>query len=253
VTKSPAFQRVANLLVILIVVTGIALFFELHLDRYLSMASIKDHEDWLHASYRDHTFATIAAYFFGSILFVLCALPGAALIMLLAGAIFGPIIGTVICSFAVSIGAVLSLLSSRFLFRGVIRRRFARQTAIVKREYRKNGSDYLIAMRLIPIFPYFITNLVFGITDIKPMRFWATSILSSLPGIFIYANAGSELSKINDLGEIFTLRLMLAFAALAALPFVGRFVTKKFLRVRKSPEALVKEASVTGPESSQRP
>ena len=226
-------RKAAKLFLLLIAFGLIVVFFEFHLDRFLSVSSLKENEKWIHTIFRDEPVRAIAMYSTGAILFVVCAMPGAALVMLLAGAMFGPLIGTIICSISLSIGAVLSLLSSRFLFRDFVRRRFAKQVARVDKEYRRSGSNYLVAMRLIPVLPYFIANLVFGLTPIGLRRFWLLSLLSSIPAVFIYANAGAEFSKINSLSDILTLRLLLTLSALAALPFMGQVLTRKLLEIRR--------------------
>lgn len=238
---SPALKRATKLVLLALALIAIALFFAFHLDQYLTMQSLRAHESWMHDRFREHPAETMAAYCIGAFLYVVCALPAATIIMLLAGALFGPFLGTLLCVLSTSSGAVVSLLLSRFLFRGFVQRRFTKQAAIVEREYARSGSSYLIAMRLIPVLPYFITNLVFGLTPMRPLRFWITSLFSSIPAIFIYANAGSELSKIQSMSDIFTWRLAIAFVALASLPFIGRYVTKKVLRVRKPPESLAKD------------
>jgi uncharacterized membrane protein YdjX (TVP38/TMEM64 family) len=232
-TPSPALKRAIKIILLALAFTVFVLFFELHADRYLTMQALRDHETWMHESYRLHPLETVSAYCAISFSYVVLALPAAALVMLLAGALFGPALGTALCAISTSLGAVLSMLLSRFLFRGFVQRRFSKQVAIVEREYARNGSSYLIAMRLIPVLPYFVTNLVFGLTPMPPFRFWITTLLASIPAIFIYANAGAELSKVQTLSDVFTWRLALTFGALACLPFVGRFVTNKVLHLRK--------------------
>ena len=151
--------------------------------------------------------------------------------MLLAGAMFGAWVGTTVCVLAMSFGAVVSLLLSRFLFRDFIQRRFARQAAIVEREYAKSGVSYLIAMRLTPILPYFVANAVFGLTPISARKFFVISMLATIPIKFIYANAGAEFSNVTSMSDIFTWRVGLAFAALALLPFAGRYLNKRVFKV----------------------
>ncbi len=223
--------NVARSAVFVVVAIAIGLFFSFHLERYFTLNSIHDSEIYLDQNFSLQS--KLLIFFVGAVTWVVCALPAATIIMLLAGALFGPQLGTVVCMLATSTGAVLSLLTSRFLFRDFVRRRFKRPVAAVERAYARSGSQVLIAMRLIPVVPYFVTNLLFGLTPIPPLRFWLTSMMASLPAIFIYANAGAELSKVTALENILTWRLIAALVALAALPFLGRFVTKKVLKIRE--------------------
>jgi uncharacterized membrane protein YdjX (TVP38/TMEM64 family) len=176
----------------------------------------------------------IALYFIAALIWTVCSLPAATILMLVAGAMFGAWLGTFICVLAMSVGAVISLLLSRFLFRSFVRRKFAVQAEVVEREYERNGTSYLIAMRLTPVMPYFVANVLFGLTDISALRFFVISMVATIPIKFIYANAGSELSQIESVSDIFTGRLIVALVALALLPFIGRYVARKFFGVKVS-------------------
>ena len=221
-----------KLALIAVVACLVFLFFYFDMNRYVSIAALKERELWIRGIYAASPTFVITIFMLGTILYVVASLPGAAIPMLIGGALFGRWLGTLTSSVALSIGAVISLLLSRFVFRDFVRRHFARQVAVVDREYEKNGTDYLIAMRLIPVMPYFITNLVFGLTTISPRKFWAISILASLPADFLYTSAGTELSKIQSLSDVLSGGLIATFVALAALPFIGKRITKKFFGMR---------------------
>jgi uncharacterized membrane protein YdjX (TVP38/TMEM64 family) len=216
--------RLLKIFIVIFVLASFALFFAFRLDRYLTLGSLREHQEWIRHIYSTHPFESLVGYFVAAFLWTVCSLPAATILMLLAGAMFGAWLGTAICVIAMSVGALVSLLISRFLLRSFVQHRFARQAAIVEREYSKNGVSYLIAMRLTPILPYFVANAVFGLTTIPALKFFIISMLATIPVKFIYANAGAELSHVNAISDIFTWQIALAFVALALLPFAGRFV-----------------------------
>ncbi len=129
------------------------------------------------------------------------SLPGAALLTLLGGALFGLGWGLLIISFASTLGATLAFLLSRFLFRGPIEKRFPRQFETVNRGVEKDGAFYLFTLRLVPIFPFFMINLVMGLTRIKLTTFYWVSQLGMLPGTAVYVNAGGQLGELESLGD----------------------------------------------------
>ena len=229
---APAQPRQVKLVLLFALLIAGGLFFYFDLQRYLAVSTLRDHEDSLHAFYFARPVQTIAIYILGSILFVTLSLPAAAIVMMLGGAVFGVWLGTALCLVAINIGAACSLTLSRFVLRDFVRRRFAKQVAVVEREYGKNGVSYLVAMRLIPVLPYFVTNLVFGLTEIPLRKFVLVSLISSLPAVFIYANAGSELSKIHEISDVFSPTLIATFVALALLPIVGRWIVRRWNSAR---------------------
>lgn len=223
--ETSRLQRAVQVVLVLLALAAVFLFLAFHGDRYLSISALKQ-TAWLKTSYAQHPLATILVYALFAFTFVVFSLPAASIVMILAGALFGVGVGTGVCLLAINLGAVTSLALSRFVFRDFVRRRFPRASLIIETEYAKRGASYLVSMRLIPIWPYFVTNLVFGLTSISPRKFFVVSLLSSAPAVFVYANAGRELSKVNSVSDIFTARLLIAFAALAALPLVGRFISR---------------------------
>lgn len=150
--------------------------------------------------------------------------PGAAILTLFAGAIFGPWLGLIIVSFASTIGSLLAFWVSRFLLRDFFMEKFRRQFKTIDENIRRDGSVYLATVRLVPIFPFFIVNLVMGLTAIKSWTFYWISQLAMLPGTAVYIYAGREFSQLDSLKGILSPRIMAAFFILATLPMVGKFI-----------------------------
>ncbi len=160
------------------------------------------------------------------------ALPGAAVMTLAGGAIFGLVTGTVIVSFASTIGATLCFLGSRILLRDWVTTKFQSYYQSVERGLSKDGIFYLFSLRLIPLVPFFVVNLVFGLTRISAGRFFIVSQVGMLPGTIAYVNAGTQLSQISSGSGIFSFRVMVSFAILALLPWIGKLVVNALRRRR---------------------
>ncbi len=165
------------------------------------------------------------------LIYVLCtalSLPGATILTLLAGALFGALYGTIIVSFASTIGATLAFLSSRFLARDYITKKIGARAFAFNEGFKKDGSWYLLTMRLLPVFPFFIVNLAMGLTSISVRNFFLVSQIGMLPGTFVYVNAGKELSQITSLSGILSPNLILAFSLLGLMPLLIKFIIAKF-------------------------
>jgi dihydrolipoamide dehydrogenase len=150
------------------------------------------------------------------------SLPGAALMTLVAGAIFGLLWGTVIVSFASSIGATLAFLASRFLFRDAIQRRFGDKLRAINQGIEKEGAFYLFTLRLVPAFPFFVINLVMGLTPIPTRTFYWVSQVGMLLGTIVYVNAGTQIGQIESLRGILSPTLLISFALLGVFPLIAK-------------------------------
>ncbi len=156
------------------------------------------------------------------------SLPGGALLTLAGGALFGLLWGTLIVSFASSIGATLAFLAARFLFRDLVKAKFAERIKAVDEGMARDGAYYLFTLRLVPVFPFFVINLVMGLTAITTRTFYWISQLGMLPGTVVYINAGTQLAKIDTLSGIFSPALLGSFALLGLFPLITRKVVSAF-------------------------
>nr|WP_320726620.1 TVP38/TMEM64 family protein [Enterobacter sp. 118C5] len=195
----------------------------------LSLAGVKTHQQAL-LSYVDRAPLRSALIFFALYVAVSAlSIPGAAALTLLGGVLFTLWEGTVLVSFASTLGATLAMLASRYLLRDWVQRRFARQMATVNAGMARDGAGYLFALRLMPLFPFFLVNLLMGLTRITVRRYWWVSQLAMLPATVIFLNAGRELGKVTSLRDILSPGVVFAFTLLGLLPLVTRRLFSRYL------------------------
>ena len=209
----------------------VALFFVLDLQKYLTLEYLKSSKAFFISSYENNPILVLGSYFLFYIVITAFSLPGAVWMTLGGGAFFGLFAGTVIVSFASSIGATLAMLISRFLLRDWVQNRFEKQMQIINSGINKEGGFYLFTLRLVPAVPFFVINLGMGLTPLRAGTFYWVSQLGMLPGTLVYINAGSELGKIQSVGEILSPTLIASFVLLGIFPLLVKkmlaFIEKK--------------------------
>ena len=212
----------------LVVALGLAIvaFYAFDLGQYLNLQTLKDKQAAIKAFHADNPFLSSAAYFIIYVLATALSIPGAALLTLAGGAVFGLFWGTVIISFASTIGATLAFLMSRFLLRDWVTRRFGQRLAAVDQGVHREGALYLFTLRLVPVFPFFLINLLFGLTAMKARTFYWVSQLGMLAGTVVYVNAGTQLGRLDSLSGILSPGLLGAFALLGVFPLLARKIVE---------------------------
>lgn len=158
------------------------------------------------------------------------SVPGAALLTLLGGALFGLWQGTLLVSFASTLGATLAMLTSRYLLRDWVSHRFTRQMATVNHGMARDGVFYLFALRLMPLFPFVVVNLLAGLTSVSVRRYWWVSQVGMLPATVVYLNAGQQLSQLTSMRDILSPAMLAAFALLGLLPLASRWLVTRFFQ-----------------------
>lgn len=213
--------------IILIFLVGLVLFFIMYLgpSEYLSLDYIKQNQASFQRYYAHNSIFTLIVFSLIYVVSTALSLPGAVVLTLMAGALFGLVLGTVVVSFASTIGATLAFLISRFLLRDYVEKKFKKYIDVINQGIEKDGAFYLFSLRLIPIFPFFIINLVMGITKFSTMKFFLVSQVGMLAGTIVYVNAGLQLSSIETVNDILSFKLMGSFALLGLLPLI----TKQFI------------------------
>ena len=228
-----------KIIILGLVVTVIALFQIFDLGQFLTLEYIKSQQAAMQEFYQQNTLLTIAGFFTAYVLVTGASLPGAAIMTLAGGALFGLGLGVVIISFASSIGATLAFLVSRFLFRDTIQNKFGSNLTTINQGIEKDGAFYLFALRLVPAFPFFVINLVMGLTRLKTWTFYWVSQLGMFAGTIVFVNAGTQLAQIDSLSGILSPSLILSFVLLAILPFIGRKIVD-IIQSRKALEGHIK-------------
>ncbi len=205
-----------------VVALGIAAFFWLDLGRFLSLEYLKQSQDRFEALYAAEPLKVSLAYFALYVVATALSFPGAAIITLAGGAIFGLWWGTLLVSFASSLGATLAFLVSRFVLRDSIEAKFGNRLAEINRGIEKDGAFYLFTLRLIPVVPFFVINLVMGLTKMKALTFYLVSQIGMLAGTLVYVNAGTQLAQIDSLKGILSPALLGSFVLLGVFPLIAK-------------------------------
>lgn len=209
---------------VLIALIGILViaFFAFDLDRALTLQSLKEGQSQF-ASWREASPLLVGLGFFALYVIVTAlSLPGAAIMTIAAGALFGLLWGTVIVSFASSIGATAAFLIARLLLRDTVERRFGKRLKAIDEGIKREGAFYLFTLRLVPIFPFFVINLLMGLTAIRAVTFYWVSQLGMLPGTLVYVNAGTQLGELETLSGILSPDVLLSFALLGLFPLIAK-------------------------------
>ena len=208
-------QRIA---IVAIVLAIIAVFWIFDLSRYLSLSYIKASQESFASLYTQHQGLVVGTYMLIYIAVTALSLPGAAVMTLAGGALFGLVVGTVAVSFASTIGATLACFVARFLLRDWVQTKFGDKLKTINRGIENEGAFYLFTLRLIPVFPFFVINLVMGLTKMRLFTFYWVSQVGMLAGTIVYVNAGKELAKIDSLSGILSPSLLVSFAILGLFP-----------------------------------
>jgi pyruvate/2-oxoglutarate dehydrogenase complex dihydrolipoamide dehydrogenase (E3) component/uncharacterized membrane protein YdjX (TVP38/TMEM64 family) len=197
-------------------------FFVFDIGQYLNLEALKAQQVALNAQVTEQPWLAAGLFFLAYVAVTALSLPGAALMTLLGGALFGLIEGFVLISFASTLGASLAMLSSRFLLRDWVQARFGQRLANIDAGVEREGAFYLFALRLVPLFPFFLINLAMGLTRLPLRTYWWVSQLGMLPGTLVYVNAGRELGQLDSLAGILSPGLLGAFVLLGVFPLIAR-------------------------------
>lgn len=228
----PSYSKKLLILLALGVLVGLFFFFDLQ--SYLTLSELKARQESFAAYYAAHRLLSLAAYFVLYVLVTALSLPGAAIMTLAGGALFGFWPALLVVSFASSLGATLAFLVSRFLLRDWVQARFGERLKAVNEGVSKEGAFYLFSLRLVPLFPFFVINLVLGLTPMAARTFYWVSQLGMLAGTAVYVNAGTELGQLESLSGILSPGLVISFVLLGLFPLVS----KKGLDLLKARKAL---------------
>jgi pyruvate/2-oxoglutarate dehydrogenase complex dihydrolipoamide dehydrogenase (E3) component/uncharacterized membrane protein YdjX (TVP38/TMEM64 family) len=207
-----------------IVAIIVIIFYVFDLGQFLTLEYIKQQQEQIETLYADNKLLTLGSFFVLYILVTGVSLPGATILTLAAGGVFGLVTGLILVSFASTIGASLAFLISRYLFRETVEARFGGSLAAINKGIEKDGAFYLFALRLVPAFPFFVINLVMGLTPIKLKTFYWVSQAGMFAGTIVYVNAGTQLAQIDSASEILSAELIFSFLLLAMLPFIGKAI-----------------------------
>ena len=232
-------MKIKQILLLMMVITGTGLFVIFDLGQYLKLSNVRGQLDGLLELYGRSPVLVAGLYASIYIAVTALSLPGAVVMTLVGGAIFGFWIGLVRVSFASTIGATLAFFISRTLLRDWVQQRFSSQVASVNEGVSRDGAFYLLGLRLVPLFPFFMINLLMGLMPLPTWRFYWVSQLGMLAGTAVFVNAGTQLAEIESLDGILSVGLLVSFAVLGIFPLMAKRILNK-LKAKRSLSAYKK-------------
>jgi len=215
-------EHINKIIIVIVIISAIAAFKIFNLGDYLSLSYIKESQHNFQELYVNNSAAVIAGYMLIYIVVTALSLPGAAVMTLAGGAIFGFIIGLIVVSFASTIGATLACFVSRFILRELVQAKIGDKLKTVNDGVEKEGAFYLFTLRLIPVFPFWLINLGMGLTKMPLKTFYWVSQVGMLAGTAVFINAGKELGKIDSLSGILSPGLIISFVLLGLFPIAAK-------------------------------
>ena len=219
-------MRWCKLVTALALAAAVAAYLFLDLDRFLTLDALRGAWVELDSYYRAYPVRAVAFFFVAYVALAALSLPGAAALTVAAGALFGPVAGTVVVAFASAIGATLAFLLCRFLLRHVVQRRFDRRLGAVNRIVDRDGAHCLFALRLLPGVPQGLVNLLMALTSMRALTFYLVTQVGVLPACVLHVNAGARLASLESLGGIVSPGLSVSLALLGMLPLVARSLSR---------------------------
>ena len=221
-----------KLILVVFIAILIACFFAFDLGQYLNLEYFKTQQAAINAYYSENLLKTGLIYLVIYIIVTGLSLPGATVMTLVGGAIFGLLVGTIIISFASSIGATIAFLVSRFVLRDYVQNKFGDHLEAINHGVEKEGAFYLFTLRLVPLFPFFVINLVMGLTPIRTLVFYLTSQLGMLAGTIVYVNAGTQIAQIESVSGILPPALLISFILLGLFPLIAKKIVN-YIQARR--------------------
>jgi pyruvate/2-oxoglutarate dehydrogenase complex dihydrolipoamide dehydrogenase (E3) component/uncharacterized membrane protein YdjX (TVP38/TMEM64 family) len=209
-------------IIIVIACLILAAFFYFDLGRFLTFEFLKSQRENLSGYVQAHPIGMMVAFFVAYVVMAALSIPGAGIMTIAGGALFGVVTGTLLVSFASSIGAFLAFIGARFLFRDAVKSKFGDRLKSIEKGIEKDGAFYLLTLRLVPAVPFFVINLLMGLTNIKSRTFYAVSQLGMLPGTIAYVYVGTQIAKIESASDIVSPGVLAAFAVIGLLPLAMR-------------------------------
>ncbi|MGI1679841.1 MAG: FAD-dependent oxidoreductase [Cellvibrionaceae bacterium] len=221
-----------KIIIVLIISLAIAVFFIFDLQEWLTFEKLQASQSAFDEKFNRQPWLVGFSFFLFYVAVTALSLPGAAIMTLAAGAFFGLWLGLLIVSFASSVGATVAFLVSRYLFRDAIQNKFGDKLSAFNEGVEREGGFYLFTLRLVPVFPFFVINLLMGLTPIKAKTFYWVSQVGMLAGTFIYVNAGTQLSELESASGIFSPGIIISFVLLGIFPWVAKRIVD-FVKKRK--------------------
>ena len=226
-------------MIIALIIFGMTYF---DISSYLTFSELKQRQSELQSLVNNNAFTAAAIFFLSYVIATSVSLPGAFIFTLAGGALFGLVQGTILVSFASTIGALFAYLVARYFLHDFVQNKFSDRLKLVNQKIDEEGVFYLLFLRLVPVFPFFIVNLVMALTTIRAFTFYWASQLGMFPATLIYVNAGTQIAKISSPNDIASPSLIFAFVLLGILPFLTKIIMSR-LKIRRVYKNFTKPSS----------
>ena len=217
-------------IIIFFILILISIFFFSDLKNFFTLGYVKENLINIRLLFKENVLLFSLIFSLIYIMSSALSLPFATLLTLLSGYIFGLTLGTFIVSLCSTVGASIAFLTSKYLFYDFIQKKYKKQLVTINNEFINEGIFYIFALRLVPVFPFFVVNIVTSLLPIKLSTFFWVSILGMFPATLVYVNAGKELSKINSFSDILSFQVLISFSLIGILPLTIKFLLKKIRR-----------------------
>jgi len=212
-----------KIILLILIGVGIASYYFFDIQQYLSFDTLKINRERLNAKYQENSIIFISWFIGIYFITVSLSLPGATILTLAAGAIFGSVLGMFLVNVGATLGATAAFLSARFIFRDWVESKFGDKLETINSGISGNAVSYVLFLRLVPLFPFFLINLVLGLTQIRLSIYFFVTMIGIMPGSFVYANAGSNLARINTVSDIASPEVFFALLLLGIFAFIPAF------------------------------
>jgi uncharacterized membrane protein YdjX (TVP38/TMEM64 family) len=229
-------SSIGKFVIAVLIVSSTASFIFFDLGRYLSLEALKLHRDQLLAFTQANYVTSVVLFIFTYLVVTGLSLPGAAVLTLAGGFLFGGVFGTLFVNLGATTGATLAFLAARYVLRDWVEQKFGKWIGPVQQGFAKNAFSYLMTLRLIPLFPFFVVNLVSGLTRVSIRTYVAATAIGIIPGSFVYAYAGSQLGTINSLKEVASPNVLGAFVLLGFLALAPILYKRKYAAKPRDPK-----------------
>ena len=217
-------------IIIFFILILISIFFFSDLKNFFTLGYVKENLINIRLLFKENVLLFSLIFSLIYIMSSALSLPFATLLTLLSGYIFGLTLGTFIVSLCSTVGASIAFLTSKFLFYDFIQKKYKKQLVTINKEFINEGIFYIFALRLVPVFPFFVVNIVTSLLPIKLSTFFWVSMLGMFPATLVYVNAGNELSKINSFSDILSFQVLISFSLIGILPLTIKFLLNKIRR-----------------------
>jgi uncharacterized membrane protein YdjX (TVP38/TMEM64 family) len=216
-------SRLLVLVLLAVLIGGFLLFGPRH---YLSLEFVQSQLEDIRAYRETNPMRSVAIFSSIYIVATAASIPGALVLTLLGGAIFGFVLGSVVVLISATIGATIAFLLARYLFHDLVEARFGDRLRPIQESFRREGALYLFSMRLVPVFPFFVINLLMGLTSIGTLAYALASFIGMAPGTMVFINAGTQLARLESVSGLLSPPMIASFVLLAAFPYIARFVLR---------------------------